>query len=414
MKNILLSGRRLLSITLLFLTRLFLTPVSITLLFWVLLSLTLFSLTLQGALRLTPAASVRIEKTDCLRVGDELLVVLQCDLSQLQLDQDRALFITPYIVGITDDSLTLPAGQTRLLPTVGIYGTNRYWYYLRSGLYERQSPELQFRQGRQPDTLFYKQFITFESWMAQGSLRILARELSCDDCEEDRQWTFLGAVQPSTSPDVTETPRADSFASLSDSVGSLTPAFELALTGSARIDFPTDRWDILEDFSDNRRELGRIRASIDTVLAHPDWQLTGIRLTGHASPEAPYEYNRQLSARRVEAIRDYLNTLMTLDGTTRIVVATVPEDWDSLRRMVENSSLPERTDMLEIIGHTADPDEREERLKSRFPDAYQLMYQQWYPLLRRTDYRINYVVRHSGPNPTDGPDSGRAALPDGH
>lgn len=398
MKNILLFGRRLLSITQLFLTRLFLTPISITLLFWVLLSLTLFSL--QAASRPTPAASVRIEKTDCLRVGDELLVVLQCDLSRLQLHQDRALFITPYIVGASDDSTSLPAGETRLLPTVGIYGTNRYWYYLRSGLYERQSPELQFRQGRQPDTLFYKQFIPFEPWMAQGSLRILARELSCDDCEEDRQWTFLGAVQPS-SPDVTEAPRADSFASLSDSVASL-PTYELALTGSARIDFPTDRWDILEDFSDNRRELGRIRASLDTVLAHPDWQLTGIRLTGHASPEAPYEYNRQLSARRVEAIRDYLGIIiMTLDGTTQIAVATVPEDWDSLRRMVENSSLPERTDMLEIIDHTADPDEREERLKSHFPDAYRQMYQQWYPLLRRTDYRINYIIK-------------RTALPDEH
>lgn len=403
MKNILLSGRRLFSITQFFLTRLFLTPISISLLFWVLLSLTLFSL--QAASRTLPAASIRIEKTDCLRVGDELLVVLQCDLSLLQLDQDRALFITPYIVGASDDSTSLPAGETRLLPTVGIYGTNRYWYYLRSGLYERQSPELQFRQGRQPDTLFYKQFIPFESWMTEGSLRILARELSCDDCEEDRQWTFLGAVQPS-SPDVTEAPLPDSYATLPDSAASLPPTFELALTGSAHIDFPTDRWIILEDFSDNRRELGRIRASLDTVLAHPDWQLTGIRLTGHASPEAPYEYNRQLSARRVEAIRDYLNTLLTLDGTTRIVVATVPEDWDSLRRMVENSSLPERTDMLEIIDHTADPDEREKRLKSRFPDAYRLMYQQWYPLLRRTDYRINYVVRKSAPRP--------AALPEEH
>ena len=376
MKNILLFGRRLLSIT-----QLFLTP------------FLLFSLSLQAASRLTPAASVRIEKSDCLRVGDELLVVLQYDLSRLQLDQDRALFITPYIVGTSDDSLNLPAGETRLLPTVGIYGTNRYWYYLRSGLYERQSPELQFRQGRQPDTLFYKQFIPFESWMAQGSLRILARELSCDDCEEDRQWTFLGAVQPSLS-DISEAPLPDSFTSRADSVASL-PTYELALTGSARIDFPTDRWDILEDFSDNRRELGRIRASLDTVLAHPDWRLTGIRLTGHASPEAPYEYNRQLSARRVEAIRDYLNTLMTLDGTTRIVVATVPEDWDSLRRMVENSSLPERTDMLEIINHTADPDEREDRLKFRFPDAYRQMYQQWYPLLRRTDYRINYIIKRT-------------------
>ncbi|MBP5171667.1 MAG: hypothetical protein ILP04_06395 [Bacteroidales bacterium] len=356
----------------------------------------LLCLTQPAASRST--ASVRIEKTDCLQVGDQLLVMLQCDLSRLRLDQDRALFITPYIVGTTDDSLSLPAGETRLLPTIGLYGANRYWYYLRSGLYERQAPELQFRQGRQPDTLFYKQFIPFESWMGGGSLRILMRELSCDDCEEDRQWTFLGPVQKEM------TPEPEPLAPLPDPV-----PYELALTGSARIDFPTDRWDILEDFSDNRRELGRIRASIDTVLAHPDMQLTGIRLTGHASPEAPYEYNRQLSARRVEAIRDYLRIIiMTLDGTTQIAVATVPEDWDSLRRMVENSSLPERTDMLEIIDHTADPDEREELLKKRFPDAYRQMYQEWYPLLRRTDYRINYILKTSRPasETVSGGDSG--------
>lgn len=345
------------------------------------------------------AESVPVEKIECLKVGRQLLVQLRYDLSALQLGRDRALFITPYIVGDIGESVgsaqdslsSLPSGETRLLPTVGIYGQSRYWYYLRSGLYGQLSPELQFRQGRQPDTLLYRQFVPFEPWMEQASLRVLSREMSCDDCEEDRRWSLLGSVLEATEEAGVEAAGAE----LCLDCGQEDPAAGRlplrALESSARIDFLTDRWDILPDYSDNRRELDRIRASIDTVLERPGVQLTGIRLLGHASPEAPYEYNRLLSARRVEAIRDYLLGLCPLD-TSMISIATVPEDWEGLRRLVEESRLPEREALLDIIDFTDDPDRREEEISRRYPDTYRMMYRRWYPMLRRTDYRINYIV----------------------
>lgn len=66
---------------------------------------------------------VTVENFAMEREGKFLNVLIDMDLQQLQVPSNRAVLLTPRLVN-GNDSIELPA--------VGIYGRNRYYYYLRN------------------------------------------------------------------------------------------------------------------------------------------------------------------------------------------------------------------------------------------------------------------------------------------
>ena len=76
-----------------------------------------------------------------------------------------------------------------------------------------------------------------------------------------------------------------------------------------------------------------------------------------------------------------------------IQTAYEPEDWQGLRRYVEASGLEHRAEILALIDSDREPDNKEWKLKSTYPDDYRHLLAHCYPGLRRSDYRIDYVVR---------------------
>lgn len=76
-----------------------------------------------------------------------------------------------------------------------------------------------------------------------------------------------------------------------------------------------------------------------------------------------------------------------------ITTASDPEDWTGLRAYVENSNLLHRDEIIEVIDGSLEPDAKEWRIKSTWPEEYAFLLQNCYPALRHTDYRIAYDVR---------------------
>ncbi len=73
--------------------------------------------------------------------------------------------------------------------------------------------------------------------------------------------------------------------------------------------------------------------------------------------------------------------------------ASVAEDWDGLRRWVEQSSIDNRDALLDIIALSdITPDAREWKIKSKYPAQYRYLLENVYPALRHSDYTIDYVV----------------------
>ncbi len=162
------------------------------------------------------------------------------------------------------------------------------------------------------------------------------------------------------------------------------------LSGSANLKFRTHKTDIDPAYLDNTAELGKITSVIDSIRSKDNIEITGILIRGHASPEGSYSLNSRLAEKRTEAVKEYL--MAEYGFPSRLFETNFEaENWKELREFVADGDLSDRDGILAIIDSSLAPDVREERIKSEYPAAYGQISSEIYPLLRRTDYRIDYV-----------------------
>ncbi len=306
------------------------------------------------------------------RAGEYFVVDMNMNLSELDVNSNRAVLLTPRLVN-GPDTLDLPA--------VGVYGRRRYYYYMRNGesMLADQSSQ-SFRANKVPDSLAYHNIVPFEEWMDASQLLLHRRDYGCCNNLLREQWGVLGRIEPEFFPTLVYVqPQAERQKSRS-------------LEGSAYIDFPVDQTIIYPEYRNNVAELNKIHATIDSVRNDRDVTITQVWLKGFASPESPYEHNTELAMGRTAALKEYIRKLYHFDE--RIIVTDYePENWEGLRKYVEASTISHRTEILRIIDLDRKPDPKEWILKSTYPQEYRYLLANCYPALRRTDYRIAYTIR---------------------
>ncbi len=123
-----------------------------------------------------------------------------------------------------------------------------------------------------------------------------------------------------------------------------------------------------------------------------DVTITQVWLKGFASPESPYAHNRDLAIGRTAALKGYIQQLYRFNEG---IIATdfEPEDWVGLRRFVEQSNISHKEEILALIDSDREPDNKEWKIKSEYPEEYRFLLRNCYPALRHTDYRIAYTIR---------------------
>jgi len=315
---------------------------------------------------------VGVEGFNLERSGSYLTVDMTLDLTQLDVRGNRAVLLTPRLVNGAD-SLDLPS--------VGIYGRRRYYHYLRNGGgMISGGDETSYKVSRKPENLVYDRVVPYEEWMNGACLSLHRSDYGCCHTLLSEQDGFLGSHAEAFFPSLVYVrPQAEMVKSRS-------------LEGSAYIDFPVDKTAIYPDYRNNASELSKIESTIDSVRNDADITITSVWLKGYASPESPYDHNKELAEGRTEALKSYIGRLYSFDENI-IEVAYEPENWEGLRRYVESSDLEHRREILAIIDSSREPDNKEWKLKSTYRDEYRLLLRDCYPALRRTDYRIAYTIR---------------------
>ena len=314
---------------------------------------------------------VSIENFNMNREGKYLTVEMNLDLNKLNVDANRAVLLTPRLVNGTD-SLDLPS--------VGIYGRRRYYYYVRNGIGSISGEnETVYRVSDKPDNVAYNNLAEYEAWMDGATLKFHRSDWGC--CHEilAEYEGIVGRHREAFFPElVFVQPKAEIMKSRS-------------LSGSAYIDFPVDQTVIYPDYRRNTVELGKIQATIDSVRNDKDVTITSVWLKGFASPESPYKHNTDLAIGRTAALKKHIGQLYFADSIIRTDYE--PEDWAGLRRYVEQSNINHRTEILTMIDSDMEPDAKETKIKRTYPEEYRFMLQNFYPALRHTDYRIDYNIR---------------------
>ena len=315
---------------------------------------------------------VSIENFNMNREGKYLTVEMNLDLNKLNVDANRAVLLTPRLVNGMD-SLDLPS--------VGIYGRRRYYYYVRNGIGSISGEnETVYRVSDKPDNVAYNNLAEYEGWMDGATLKFHRSDWGC--CHEIlvEYEGILGRHREAFFPKlVFVQPKAEIMKSRS-------------LSGSAYIDFPVDQTVIYPDYRRNTVELGKIQATIDSVRNDKDVSITSVWLKGFASPESPYKHNTELAIGRTAALKKHIGQLYHFADSI-IQTDYEPEDWEGLRRYVEQSNINHREKILTMIDSDMEPDAKETKIKRTYPEEYRFMLQHFYPALRHTDYRINYTIR---------------------
>lgn len=306
------------------------------------------------------------------RNGQYMSVDMTLGLSDLDVDGNCAVLLTPRLVN-GKDSVDFPS--------VGIYGRKRYYYYVRNGESMLSGKdESSYRASQKPDSILYNKVLSYEEWMNGSTLSIHRSDWGCCNSLLAEQDGLLGYHSEEFFPELVYVrPQVEVVKSRS-------------LEGSANIDFPVNKTVIQPDYRRNAVELGKIQATIDSVRNDKDVTITSVWLKGYASPESSYSHNKNLAIGRTDALKRYIQQLYQF-GEGVITTDHEPEDWDGLRRYVEQSNIAHRTEILALIDSDLDPDVKETKIKRTYPEEYRFLLQNCYPALRHTDYRIAYNIR---------------------
>lgn len=306
------------------------------------------------------------------REGRFLNVAMDLDLKGLDVSSNRAVLLTPRLVNGTD-SLDLPS--------VGIYGRRRYYYYVRNGMGNLSGEdERVYRASEKPDSVAYSNLAEYSDWMDGATLKFHRSDWGCCHNILAEYDGIVGSHHEMFFPTLLFVqPKAEIEKNRS-------------LSGSAYIDFPVDQTVIYPDYHNNTAELAKIEGTIDSVRTDKDVTITSVWLKGYASPESPYKHNTELAIGRTGALKEHISQLFNFaDG----IIATdyEPENWEGLRQYVEKSNINHRAEILAMIDSDMDPDAKEAKIKRAYPAEYRFLLQYCYPYLRRTDYRIEYNIR---------------------
>ena len=315
---------------------------------------------------------VSVENLRIERNGKYITIDMLLDLSGLDVDNNRAVLLTPWLVN-GNDSLDLQA--------VGIYGRRRYYFYIRNGESMLSGKdEKSYKVSEKPNTIEYHNMVPYAEWMNGCVLLLRRSDYGCCHTLLAEQNGTLGRHTEAFFPELVYVhPQGQS--EKRDS-----------LEGSAFIDFPVDQTVIYPNYRHNAAELEKIQSSIDSVRSDADITITSVWLKGYASPESPYAHNKELAIGRTAALKKHIQQLYQFEGDV-IITDHEPEDWAGLRRYVERSNLEHRTEIIALIDSDLKPDAKELKIKHDYPAEYRFLLQNCYPALRRTDYRISYTIR---------------------
>ena len=157
--------------------------------------------------------------------------------------------------------------------------------------------------------------------------------------------------------------------------------------GSLTVYFVQGSRVIDRSYKNNHEALLKLISVIRAINASNDSRVARIIIAGFASPEGTLSFNEQLAWDRGAALRRFVTDNTTL-SPNQINIYNGTIDWSGLRKLVMNSDLYEKYQLLEIID-TPDRN-RNDRLnklmKLNKGESYRYMLNNFFPLLRNAAY----------------------------
>ena len=329
---------------------------------------------------------ITVSGKDVQRQGNEVVVRMNLDLSGVKMKQQHTAELVPVLV-------SKDGTQEQAFPSIVVNGKIRNRALKREEAltgnprYTNVNTTIRRKNG-EPQAVDYRATAPFEKWMYDGRLEVREAVTGCAECDEGGETSTVDPlVLPRFIPNYVTALREPAPE----------PVKRRDEVRSARLQYRQDSYTTDPKFKDNANVLSEVQASIDAVKENKDLTITGIYVTGYASPEGTVAYNLKLSERRAKTFTDYVKKQNPNLDASLWHVDWKGEDWTGLREEVQkHPRLLKIDEVLAIIdGCEGDQDACEEKIKALVPPTiYQRLLNEMYGPLRRNDYRIEYNVRN--------------------
>ena len=114
---------------------------------------------------------ITISNAEIDRNADNMMVNMDMDMSKFNVPSNKAVLLTPYVV---------KDGDRVGMPSLGIYGHDRYFYYVRNDkTMVEGSAETSYRENEVPDLIPYFASVPYEDWMAGSELVLEKKTYGC-------------------------------------------------------------------------------------------------------------------------------------------------------------------------------------------------------------------------------------------
>jgi hypothetical protein len=125
-------------------------------------------------------------------------------------------------------------------------------------------------------------------------------------------------------------------------------AFDDGGTGGLDILFRQSSSRLEPEREDNWEALSDLISTLRAIEYSGDSRVKRVLVAGFASPEGFFETNERLARRRAAAVKEYILRHSSLTGS-EVLIHDGAEDWGGLRALVEQSYMPDRARVLEVI-----------------------------------------------------------------
>ena len=308
------------------------------------------------------------------RSGNHLDVGMTLDMSDLHIKPNKSLQITPIVTN---------GNEIYQLPAVVIDGRRRSIVHKRQEIsYLEPSNTYIRRYNRTDQTTEYDIQIPYEEWMDDSNLILREEWTSCHNRPLSEELLAIATIsQPQKQPTTSE---ATSMRVLPRMAYALPSASELSQSKSCDIDiyFAVNQSNINGKFMNNAGQIEKLSEAL------ADKNIKEIKITGYASPEGPYNFNKTLAAHRAEAIKKHIST-SNLDSTTNIIVDSYPANWEEIKAKLNSSYIENWQGIVAIIDDaTISAADKNNAIRKKYPVEYDFMLNTWYPKLRVADISI--------------------------
>lgn len=140
-----------------------------------------------------------------------------------------------------------------------------------------------------------------------------------------------------------------------------------------------------EDIVELTNKLKEISASERT-------NVTGVEISGYASPEGGLDLNTNLAEKREKVAVSYINNQMSkLKTQAQVDSKYTAEDWDGFQQLVSNSSIQDKELILSVLAQFSDPEQRETEIR-KLSAAFKVLADEILPQLRRSKMKVSYEL----------------------